>query len=208
MAKVDLWPTVHAERAALAADLAALNEQQWAAQSLCGRWTVRDVLAHMTATAKMSPPQFFAKMAASGFSLTKLQDKDIITERGSSTAQTLARFKAQVNSSKHPPGPGDTWLGEVIVHSEDIRRPLGISRPYPPDAVVQVADFYQGSNLLIGAKKRVAGLNLKASDADWSHGEGPEVTGPMLSLVMAMVGRQPAIDDLTGPGADILRSRP
>src|SRR5260370_34367861 len=65
MAKVDVWATVHAERAALAADLDGIDDQQWAAQSLCGQWTVRDVLAHMTATAKISPPLFIAKMAGS-----------------------------------------------------------------------------------------------------------------------------------------------
>jgi uncharacterized protein (TIGR03083 family) len=208
MGKVDLWPTVHAERAALAADLDTIDDQQWAAQSLCPKWTVRDVLAHMTATAKITSPLFFAKMAGSAFSLKKLQEKDIATERGSSAAETLARFKAQVNSSKHPPGPGDSWLGEVIVHSEDIRRPLGISRQYPKDAVVEVADFYKGSNLVIGAKNRIAGLELRATDADWSQGEGPEVIGPILSLLLAMAGRQAAIGDLTGPGADVLRSRP
>ena len=44
----DLWAAVHAERARLAEDLAGLDETQWAAPSLCGRWTVEDVVAHLT----------------------------------------------------------------------------------------------------------------------------------------------------------------
>src|SRR6185369_16818903 len=76
----------------------------------------------------------------------------------------------------HPPGPTQTWLGESIVHSEDIRRALGIQHKYPTDAVVTVADFYKGSNLLIGSKSRIAGLTLRATDANWSHGAGPEVS--------------------------------
>jgi uncharacterized protein (TIGR03083 family) len=208
MAKSDVWPTIHSERETLAADLEALTDEQWATTSLCTDWAVRDVLAHMTATAKISPPQFFGKMITSGFSLKNLQAKDIATEKGGSPAETLARFKAEVSSSKHPPGPSDTWLGETIVHSEDIRRPLGIKRDYPTDAAVQVANFYKGSNLIIGTKKRIAGLKLSATDADWAHGDGPEVSGPIVSLVMAMAGRRTLSEDLTGDGVSTLRSRP
>jgi len=204
----NVWPIIHDERRALAADLEALPDEQWATPSLCTGWTVRDVLAHMTATAKISAPQFLGKMVSSGFSFAKLQSKDIATERGSSPADTLDRFKEVVDSSKHPPGPADSWLGEAIVHAEDIRRPLAIKHEYPSDAAVQVANFYKGSNLIIGAKKRIAGLNLKATDAEWSLGTGPEVSGPIASLVMAMAGRKAAIDDLSGDGVATLRSRP
>ena len=105
MAKADVWPTIHAERQALAADLETLSDEQWGTTSLCSEWTVRDALAHMTATAKISPSAFFGKIITSGFSLNKVQAKDITTEKGASPAETLARFKAQVTSSKHPPGP-------------------------------------------------------------------------------------------------------
>jgi len=208
MAKSDVWPTIHSERKALAADLEALTDEQWATPSLCTDWTVRDVLAHMAATAKISPPQFFGKMITSGFSLKSMQSKDMATERGGSPAETLARFTAEVSSSKHPPGPTDTWLGETIVHAEDIRRALGIKHDYPTDAAVQVANFYKGSNLIIGTKKRIAGLRLRATDAAWSHGDGPEVSGPIMSLVMAMAGRKTSDEDLSGDGVATLRSRP
>jgi hypothetical protein len=70
-----------------------------------------------------------------------------------------------------------------------------------------VADFYKGSNLIVGAKKRIAGLTLNATDANWSTGDGPEVSGPILSLVMVMTGRQAALADLTGNGVTTLSSR-
>ncbi|HEV3227030.1 MAG TPA: maleylpyruvate isomerase family mycothiol-dependent enzyme [Acidimicrobiales bacterium] len=207
MDKGEIWPAIHAERAALASDLSALSEEQWNTPSLCAEWTVRDTLAHMTATAKISPPAFFGKMIGSGFSLGRMQTKDIAVERGSSPDDTLARFTAEVSSSKHPPGPTDTWLGETIIHAEDIRRPLGMAHGYSTDAAVRVAEFYKGSNLVVGAKKRVAGLKLQATDADWSHGDGPEVSGPIVSIVLAMTGRTSALDDLSGPGLETLRSR-
>jgi len=77
----------------------------------------------------------------------------------------------------------------------------------PGAAVTRVADFFKGSNLLIGAKKRIAGLSLRATDAQWSTGSGPEVAGPAISLVMAMTGRGAALDDLSGEGLATLRSR-
>jgi uncharacterized protein (TIGR03083 family) len=208
MPKVDVWPTVHAERKALAADLDGLDDAGWGTVTLCSEWTVRDVVAHMTATSKLSGAQFFPKLLASGFSLKRMQAKDIATERGSSPGDTLARFRTQVDSTGHPPGPLDTILGEVIVHSADIRRPLGIAHQTPTDAVAQVADFYRGSNLIIGGKRRIAGLTLQATDSDWSTGSGPVVSGPVLSLLLALTGRKAALDDLSGEGVATLRSRP
>jgi uncharacterized protein (TIGR03083 family) len=204
---MDVWAVIHAERRALLADLQGLSDAQWATPSLCAGWTVRDVLAHMTATARTTPAGFFAKMLGNGFSFQKMQAKDIAAEKGASPAETLARFAAEASSSKHPPGPTDTWLGEAIVHAEDIRRPLGIQHAYPTDAAVQVADFYKGSNLIIGAKNRIAGLRLRATDTDWSHGDGPEVAGPIVSLVLAMTGRKAAVADLAGDGVATLASR-
>jgi uncharacterized protein (TIGR03083 family) len=204
---VDVWSTIHAERASLATDLQALSDAQWTTPSLCSGWSVRDVLAHMTATARMTPPRFLLKMLASGFSFQKLQARDIAVERGAAPAETLARFRAAVNLSSHPPGPTTSWLGEVLVHAEDIRRPLGIQHMYPIDACVQTADFYKGSNLIIGAKSRIEGLRVRATDAAWAHGAGPEVAGPIHALVMAMTGRKAAIGDLSGEGLTLLESR-
>src|SRR5215469_16118199 len=152
---MEIWPVIHAERKALASDLYGLSEAQWSSRSLCTDWTVRDVLAHMTATAKMSPPSFFVKLAGSGFSLTKLQGKDIAAQRGGSPADALSGFEAIALSTGHPPGPADTMLGEAIIHSEDIRRPLGLQHAYPTPAVVQEANFFKGSNLIIGTKRRI-----------------------------------------------------
>jgi uncharacterized protein (TIGR03083 family) len=207
MADTELWPTIHGERAALAADLAPLPDAQWATTSLCANWTVNQALGHMTATAKLTPPKFFANLVKAGFSFEKMAAAEIATETAGGPKETLRRFNEVLNFTNHPPGPSTTWLGETIVHAEDIRRPLGIKHEYPTAAAVQVANFYKGSNLLIGAKKRIAGLALRATDADWSHGTGPEVAGPIVSLVLAMTGRTAALDDLTGEGVATLRSR-
>jgi hypothetical protein len=60
----------------------------------------------------------------------------------------------------------------------------------------------------VAAKRRIDGLALRATDADWAHGSGPEVSGPILSLVMVMTGRQAALGDLSAEGVATLRARP
>lgn len=204
---VDLWNVVATERGALAADLAGLDESQWEARSLCEDWTVRRVVGHMTATASLTPLSFFGSFLASGFSFEKFANKEIDKHLGADHDATLDAFRAVQHSTSAPPGPKHSWLGEVIVHAEDIRRPLGIRHEYPVDAIREVADFYKTSNTLIGTKSRIAGLSLRATDTTWSYGEGERVEGPMLSLLMAMTGRGEACVDLSGPGVPTLRSR-
>jgi uncharacterized protein (TIGR03083 family) len=208
MAGIDIWHIVHDERAALAADLAPVAEEKWDTPSQCEGWTVRDVLAHMTATASITPAAFFPKLIGSGFSFDKVQAKGIAAQRGASGADALSRFQAVIGFEKKPPGPKDTVLGETIIHSEDIRRSLGLRRQYSDAALVEVADFYKGSNLIIGTKRRIDGVTLRATDASWSHGSGPEVAGPMLPLLLAMAGRKGALDELSGDGVATLRERP
>ena len=207
MATANPWPLIHAEREALAADLATLTGEQWATRSLCTDWTVRDVLGHMTATAKMTPPKFFTSFAAAGFKFNNMTAKGVAAEATASPAAGLANFRDHLKDTTHPPGPVESMLGEAVIHSEDIRRPLGITREYPPEALVRVAQFFQGSNMIVGAKGRIADLTLRAADTDWSTGTGPEVTGPQLSLILAMTGRSAALADLSGDGLDTLRSR-
>jgi uncharacterized protein (TIGR03083 family) len=207
MAIANAWPTIHAERKALAADLSTLAPEQWSTPSLCPNWTVHDVLGHLTATAKMTPPKFFGKFARSGFRFHDMSAKEIAQETAGGPAATLAEFRRQLDATTHPPGPIDAMVGEAIVHGEDIRRPLGIAHIYPMDTVTQVADFFSRSNLLIGSKQRIAGLTLRATDTTWSKGTGPEVSGPMLSLLLAMTGRGAALADLSGDGLPTLRAR-
>ena len=203
----DIWPVVHAERRALAEDLAGLTPDQWQTPSLSAGWSVHDVLAHMVATAKETPPAFFAGMVASGFRMSRFTEKRIAAERSGGPAATLAAFRAVETATSAPPGPKLSWLGEAMVHAEDIRRPLGIRHAYPLSAVTEVTEFYAGSNVLIGGKRRVAGLTLNATDTDWSHGSGPLVEGPAVSLMLATTGRQAALPDLRGPGVETLQSR-
>jgi uncharacterized protein (TIGR03083 family) len=203
----DTWNVIHIERRALAADLAGLTPEEWATPSLCPGWTVHDVLAHLVSTAKLTPPAFFAGLLGTGFNFQRFTAKRIAAEGAGGPAATLEAFRAVETSTSAPPGPRTSWLGEVLVHGEDIRRPLGIAHEYPIDAVTTVTEFYAGSNVLIGGKRRVGGVTLEATDTTWSHGSGPVVAGPARALMLATAGRKAALEELSGPGLETLRSR-
>lgn len=198
---------IHSERRALLADVAELSAEQWRTPSLCAGRTVRDTLAHMAATARMTPPGFFSRMARAGFRFEVMTAREIAELTGGTTQQTLDAFAEQLDSVSHPPGPDDSWLGETVVHAEDIRRPLGIAHDYPMAALTRCADFYRRSNLLIGGKRRAAGLTLRATDTDWRAGDGPEVSGPMLPLLLAVTGRRVGLAELSGEGLPSLTAR-
>ena len=201
------WALIHTERKNLIADLDGLTAEQWAARSLCPEWTVHQMLGHLLALTKQTPPKFVGKFVASGFRFDAMVSKDVARQTQGTPQETLADFRRHVDDTTAPPGPVDSWIGEIVVHSADIRRPLGIDYAPPVTTSRQVADFYKNSNLLIGSKDRIAGVRLVATDVDWSTGSGPEVLGPILSLVQAMTGRAAALSDLSGAGIPALQGK-
>jgi uncharacterized protein (TIGR03083 family) len=202
-----IWPTIHAERAALADDLADLRADQWHTSTMCSEWDVHQVLAHLLSAAKMTPPKFLLKFASAGFNFNKFAATQVAVESAGGPASTLAAFRAAELRESAPPGPKETWLGEAFVHGEDIRRPLGIKRQYPVSEVARAIAFYARSDTIIGGKTRVAGVTLTATDTNFSVGSGPLVEGPAISLLLAASGRRTALDELTGPGVGTLRAR-
>ena len=82
--------------------------------------------------------------------------------------------------------------------------PVGLA---PEEHLVTLADLYKKTGPPLRAKKRLVDLRLQATDVDWSTGDGPEVKGPCMSLILAMVGRAGALEDCDGPGVETLRSR-
>jgi uncharacterized protein (TIGR03083 family) len=203
----DIWPLVHAERAALVADLADLTDEQWATPSLCTGLSVREVLAHLTAGASLNPVRWLAGVIRCRFDFDKQVATRLSEQLGATAAETLERFRRVGMSTTKPPLPTVAMLGESIVHGEDIRRPLGIRRDYPIETVTRVAEYYQGSDLVILAKGRIGGLRLVASDGPFTAGSKLLVSGTTLALTMAMTGRTTYCDELEGEGVATLRDR-
>lgn len=199
----DVWAIVHAERAALIDDLAHshLTDDQWQKPSLCDGWTVHDVLAHLVDTARTTRLGFVKDLALARFDFDRQNARGVERERRSTPQETLERFRQVASRTSTPPAPLDSRLVEEIVHGEDIRRPLGLTRTYPAQAVVRslrLQTHTPGS--FGGAKELVTRIQLTSTEVDLTIGSGPEVKGPALSLLLAVMGRRVALDDLHGPG--------
>lgn len=207
MPRADVWAAIHRERAALADELAALTPDQWAARSLCGQWTVEEVVAHLTAGASIGRWRWIRSMAGARFDADVHNQRRMLEYRGAGPDETLARFRAVVTSTTAPSGHTPAWLGEVVVHGQDIRRPLGLSGEPDLTAVTEVARFFAERDFTVAGRTVREGLHLVATDGPFEIGTGPEVRGNTLALVMALAGRTDYCADLTGPGVPALRSR-
>ncbi len=202
-----LWPLAHAERAALADDLSGLSAEQWQHGTLCGKWTVEDVVAHLTAAASLNQWKWLRSMLAARFRPAVHNRRRLVEHRGADPAETLDRFRAIIDSTTSPSGHVPAYLGEVVVHAQDIRQPLGLTRTPSVDALTPVADFFARRNFAVPSSSRVADLRLRADDGPFASGSGALVTGSTLALVMSMAGRAHYVDELDGPGVQLLRTR-
>jgi uncharacterized protein (TIGR03083 family) len=196
-----VWLLVHAERAAMIEDLAHLDDEQWQEPSLCEGWTVHDVAAHMVNTARTTRLSFVAGLVWARLDFDRQNARGVERERGASPQETLQRLRQVASRTSTAPAPLDSRLVEEVLHGEDIRRPLGITRSYQQEAVVRALRLQTRTPASFGGSKElVAGVRLTATDADLSIGDGPEVSGTALSLLLAVSGRRVALDELDGPG--------
>lgn len=202
-----LWALAHAERAALAEDLAGLDTEQWRQRTLCGQWDVEQVVAHLSAAASVGQWQWMRSMLGARFRPDVHNQRRLQEQLGNTPAETLDRFRAVINSTTAPSSDIPAYLGEVVVHAQDIRHPLGLARTPDIEALTPVAEFFARRNFTVPSRSNAAGLQLRADDGRFTAGEGARVTGTTLALVMAMAGRLPYLEELDGPGVPILRSR-
>jgi uncharacterized protein (TIGR03083 family) len=203
----DVWELVHQERSALIDDLAGLTDDQWETASLAGGWTVHDVVAHLVDNARTTRVGIVVAMVRARFDFDRQNDQGVAREKGATPVETLDRLREVAGHTSTPPAPLDSRLVEEVVHGEDVRRPLGLVRTYPLEAVERALRHQLKTSVALGGGKQyAAGLRLLATDADLTIGEGPEVAGPVLSLLLVASGRTVALDDLAGAGVGRLRA--
>ncbi|MGO9458338.1 MAG: maleylpyruvate isomerase family mycothiol-dependent enzyme [Acidimicrobiales bacterium] len=202
-----LWALAHAERTALAEDLSGLNAEQWRHATLCEQWDVEEVVAHLTAAASLNQWRWMRSMLGARFRVDVHNQRRMVENRGSTPTETLERFRTIIGSTTAPSGHTPAYLGEVIVHAQDICQPLGLPRTPDVDALTPVAEFFASRNFTVASRTAVAGLELRADDGPFAAGTGPLVAGSTLALVMSMAGRTPYVDQLDGPGVPTLRAR-
>ncbi len=193
---------LEAELHELVATARTFTAEQWDTPSLCSGWTVRDVVVHVA------------------FHIHRTSLRDTLGNAEAATARAVAEHDAQttdgllawLESAVPERSAGSTInLSELVIHQQDIRRPLGLPRSSGEAAVRHSLDLcttVRGNLFVIGRLRRLGrGLRLTATDIDWTSGSGAEVHGTADDILLAIAGRHAALADLTGPGADVIRAR-
>lgn len=207
MALEDLRDHAVAERADLAAVLAQLTPGQWNAPSLCPRWRVRAVVAHVYSYDELSRTDLVRNFVCSGLNPNKVNALCMAPYASHTPEQLLTLARRCEHPRGLPAGfNGGIALVDAMVHQQDIRRPLGLPRTIPPDRLRAALEFAKTAPVILGFWHR-RGLRMVATDVDWSTGSGPEVLGPGEALLLAIAGRDAGVDELSGPGLAKLAPR-
>lgn len=205
------WQVVVSQRLALADLLAGLSAADWERPSLCAGWRVRDVAAHVTLIAV--PPSSgtllidFAKAHGS-----YARFNTVVSRRRAERPPTdIVRDLRTTAESHRVPWlvDPDTVLWDLLVHVQDMAIPLGIdvATPAPAGAAAAQRIWELRWPFSFGARQRLGSFTLRATDADWSVGTGPEIVGPISAMLLLLTGRtQAAAPLLAGDGARSLGS--
>lgn len=199
---------VSAERRRLAGFAADLTDEQWATPSLCAAWTVRDVISHLGVTTRMSVPRLLRAALKARGSFDRIA-VDLAAERAAAytTAELVAQLRESADSTRRIPGSGPMDpLMDLVIHAQDVARPL--DRPYAsPPEVVAACLAYVAVNRFMGAPQRLAGVQLISADTAWTLGDGPELRGPDIDLLLVAAGRPAGLAALDGPGVAVVAER-
>ena len=204
----DIEALIDIERNRLLEVLGKLDSQQWNAPSLCAGWRVRDVVVHLLMPYQLSVSRFLAKMAAARFNFDTMADR-WATGDTRSHAELMEALQATKEGRFNIPGaPPEAPLSHLVIHAEDIYRPLGIDHTINPRSANIVL------NQMITPQARrslkpglLEGLAFSAHDSGWTYGNGAQVSGSASALIRTLAGRAGAADELTGDGADQIRQR-
>ena len=204
-----VWAAIDRERSTLAELLETLQPAQWAVPSLCPGWTVKEVAAHVTLS-HIGKGRAVAELVRYGGNFDRMiRETARRRAAGSSTDRLVAQIRAMPGSRKHP--IGTSYLDPLVdslVHGQDIAVPLGIVRSMPVAAAVVAAARVWSMGFPFGARRRLRGLRLEATDADWANGAGELVRGPIEVLLLVLTGRRARLDELTGDGLHVLSGAP
>lgn len=192
-----------AERARLSAILAELTPDQWAAPSLCEGWRVREVVAHITMPFRLSGRQFAIGMLAARGNFNRMADRYARQDATALSAEQLvACLRDNTRHPWKPPGGGFRGaLSHDVIHGLDITVGLGLDQRVPGERLRIVLDGVRPKQIrYFGAN--LDGVQLRATDLDWSFGSGTAVTGTAQDLLLVLCGRTLPPGRLQGAPSD------
>ena len=187
MTDLQSWVTPTYDR--LADLLTAAAVDVWDAPSLCEKWLVRHVIAHVTMPARLTPELFGAEMAAAGGDFTVLSDTVAARDASLPLVDLLDQLRSPRLHMWQPPGGGAAGaLSHAVIHSLDVT--IAIDRPAvaPQEALIAVLDQLTAANgTLFGVD--LTDVRLEAADTAWTWGSGRLVRADSGSLVALLSGR-------------------
>ncbi len=187
MTDVQSW--VASTYTGLAELLGGSASDSWDAPSLCEKWLVRHVVAHVTMPVRLTPAQFGAEMEAARGDFTVLSDTVATRDAALPVADLLDQLCAPALHAWQPPGGGPAGaLNHAVIHSLDVT--IALDRPAVTPAAAEAAVLDQ----LTAAEGAVFGIDLtdvrlEATDTDWSWGRGQLVRADTGRLVALLSGR-------------------
>lgn len=199
---------VETERARLLRVLEGLDDQQWSVPSLCAGWSVRDLAVHLLMPYEVTVPRFLVMMLRAKFDFDRAADRWATSDRRS-PSEVLAGLRDTRHRRFSVPGaPVEAPLSHLVIHAQDVYRPLGVPSPTDPEnAGVVLGQLVSPRARGLVPRGILEGVAYSATDTEWSFGDGPLVSGPAVSLMMTLSGRTAALSDLTGEGVASLRTR-
>jgi uncharacterized protein (TIGR03083 family) len=197
---------ISAERRELAGVLGGLSAEQWRSPSLCAGWTTAHVVAHLTMPFRITEEEFGRGMAEAHGQFTVFSDSVAARDSALPQSELVGVLRDNIDNPWAPPGGGQQGaLSHDLIHGLDITWPLSITYPIPDQAMATVLGLIAGPDGQNAFGVDLDGIELRATDLDWSWGSGAEATGPSRDLLLLLARRSLPHDAVTGPGAKRLR---
>jgi uncharacterized protein (TIGR03083 family) len=197
---------ISAERRELAGVLEGLSAEQWRSPSLCAGWTTAHVVAHLTMPFRITEEEFGRGMAEAHGQFTEFSDAVAARDSELPQAELAGALRDNIDNPWAPPGGGQQGaLSHDLIHGLDIAWPLSITYPIPDRAMTTVLDLIAGPDGQKAFDADLDGIELRATDLDWSAGSGAEAAGPGRDLLLLLARRSLPYDSVTGSGAQRLR---
>jgi len=200
---------VTVERLALCELVEGLQPQDWDMPSLCEGWTVRHVVGHLAlATQETFRDIVIGMIRARGNFDRMVKQTAIAQAQQFEPGVLIDQIRATASSTRRAPmsSPLDP-LVDIIVHTQDIARPLELTYTPKPDHVTPALDHAVESRWY-GGIKRFADVALQATDTAWTAGGGDQAAaGVAIDLLLMATGRAAGLGKLSGPGVAPLQRR-
>jgi uncharacterized protein (TIGR03083 family) len=194
------------EREDLLETLASLTDDNWQAPTLCESWRVQDVVAHVISYDTVSSRELISRIIRGRFLIDRINAIGVaeLTRRSPDELLDVLREHLTPTGLLAAMG-GAIGLTDALIHHQDIRRPLGLTRTIPEGRLVAALETALFAPTVAGIR-RAWDLRLVATGIDWSFGRGADVHGTAETLLMAIAGRD-VTSELSGTGKAKLARR-